>query len=115
MPQTVQLINIGRVQNTRIVAGHKPTKEPLRQGTCCIRVMGQEHKPRIHLQCTPVELQNGPIQWTTTIENVSLYTLCTKHCKYIFQKFTPSLSLTLASERILNSEKKKIEIPKSER
>ena len=32
----------------------------------------------------------------------------------ICQKFTPSLSLSLASKRILNSEKKKIEIQKSE-
>ena len=44
-------------------------------------------------------------QWTTTMENVSLYTLRTKHC-IIVQKFTPSISLRLAPENIIYSEKK---------
>ena len=48
---------------------------------------------------------NEPSQWTTTMENVSLYILRTKHC-IIVQKFTPSISLSLAPENIIYSEKK---------
>ena len=51
---------------------------------------------------------NEPSQWTNTTENLSLYTLWTKHC-IIVQKFTPSISLSLAPENIIYSQKKKIE------
>ena len=50
---------------------------------------------------------NEPSQWTTTMENVSLYILRTKHC-IIVQKFTPSISLSLAPENIIYYEKKKL-------
>ena len=56
-----------------------------------IHPMGQDHKPPMHL-LNACQIRRRPIQWTTTMENVSLYTLWTEHCKYCSEIHTFDLS-----------------------
>ena len=111
MPQTVQLTKLGRVQKISIIVDHKPLKEP-RKGTCYIRLMHQDHKPPIYL-LNPFRIRNRPIQWTTTMEYITFYTLWTKHCKYCSEIHT--LHVSQSSFRTHGIFwKSKIEIQKSE-
>ena len=104
MPQTVQLIQFGRVQKKKsIIADYKPLKEP-RQGICYIHVTHQDHKPPIHLtlvECQ-IDLFNGQPPWRTLVS-----THFKSNIARIVQKFTPSIILSLASENILYPAKKK--------
>ena len=50
---------------------------------------------------------HGPNTWTTTMENFSSYTIFhALTTTSIVQKFTPSIASCLASEIVVNSEKK---------
>ena len=90
-------------EKTSIIVDHKPIKEP-RQGICYIRVMRQDHKPPMHLTLVECEIDlfNGQPLWRTLVS-----THFEPNIARSVQKFTPSIILSLASERFLYSEKKK--------
>ena len=96
-------------EKTSIIVDHKPIKEP-RQGICYIRVMRQDHKPPMHLTLVECEIDlfNGQPLWRMLVS-----THFEPNIARSVQKFTPSIILSLASERFLYSEKKN-EIQKSE-
>ena len=100
MPQTVKALKFGKCK--RIAANHKPTKEKT-QGTSYTHLLGQDHKPPMHLTLVQYSMDavNGKRLW-----RMSVCTHFEPNTASIVQKFTPSITLSLASDNFLCSEKK---------
>ena len=95
-------------EKTGIIVDNKPIKKP-RQGICYIRVLRQDHKPPIHLIVIECEIDvfNRQPLWRTLVS-----THFEPNIARIVHKFTPSMFLSLASERSVYSGKKQLKYKK---